>query len=140
MSVRTSFICDVIDKLVTRLYGMNQPSLIREGSSCKWSLYGQNLACLSFHCFLIKTHCATTHFWVIVTKKFCKKQSKLKINVHCTRGITPKHVKSGGLEPGRYNLEEKQRWRPVDNAVSDLTGSGIESQTYGADNNVMNHT
>ena len=66
-------------------------------------------------------------------------KKKSKSNLHYTRGITPKHVTSGGthlcgLGPGQHSCEEtSQRWQAVGNTVFDLTGPGIESQTFRTD-------
>ena len=54
-------------------------------------------------------------------------------------GITPKRVKSGGTHlrgkaSGQHNSEEtSQRWRAVGDTISDLTGPGIEPQTFRSD-------
>ena len=56
-------------------------------------------------------------------------------NLHYTSGITPKRVTSGGahlrgLAPGLHSSEEtSQRWRVVDDTVSNWTGLGIEPKT-----------
>ena len=58
-----------------------------------------------------------------------------KSNLDYTRDITPKRVAGGGahlrgLAPGLHSSEEtSQRWRAVDDAVSDLTSPGMETQT-----------
>ena len=58
-----------------------------------------------------------------------------KSNLHYTRGITPKRKTSGGahlrgLAPGQHSSEETlQRWRAVGD-TADLTGPGIEPQTF----------
>ena len=64
-----------------------------------------------------------------------------KSNLHYTRRITSNRVTSGGvhlrgLAPGQHSSEEtSQRWRVVGDTVScvDLTGPGIEPQTYRTD-------
>ena len=68
----------------------------------------------------------------------CKKQS-----LNYTRCIMPKRVTSGGvhlrvLALGLHSSEEtSQRWRAVGYTVSDLTGPGIEPQTFRADSDVL---
>ena len=50
-------------------------------------------------------------------------ESNQKLNLHCTRGITPKRVTSGGahlrgLAPELHSSEEtSQRWRAVSDTV-----------------------
>ena len=56
-------------------------------------------------------------------------------HLHCTIGITPTRVTSGGahlrgLAPGLHNLEAtSQRWRAVGDTVSDLIGLGKKPRT-----------
>ena len=74
----------------------------------------------------------------------CAKLLK-NLNLHYTRGITPKRVTSGGinlrdLAPGLHSSEEtSQRWRVIGDIVSDLTGPRIEPKTYRADDNIFSH-
>ena len=64
---------------------------------------------------------------------------KIKSNLHYTRGITPKHVTSGGvhfrgLAPGQHSSEKtSQWWQAIGDTVFDLTGPGIEPQTNRTD-------
>ena len=57
-----------------------------------------------------------------------------KLKLYYTRGITPKHVTSGGvhlrgLAPGQHSSEEtSQHLRAVSGTKSDLTGMGIKPQ------------
>ena len=59
------------------------------------------------------------------------------------RGITPKRVTSGrahlrGLAPGQHSSEEtSQRWRAVGHCVSNLTGPGIDTQTFRTESDVL---
>ena len=55
---------------------------------------------------------------------------KSKSNLYYTRGITPKHVTSGGahlrsLAPGQH-AETSQRWRAVGDTVFNVTGLEID--------------
>ena len=56
------------------------------------------------------------------------------LNLHYTRGITPKRVTSGGdhlhgLAPGLHSSEEtSQRWRALGDTALDLTDPEIETQ------------
>ena len=56
-----------------------------------------------------------------------------------TRDITPKHVMNGGarlrgLAPWLHSSEEtSQWWRGIGDTVPDLTGLGIETQTFRTD-------
>ena len=69
----------------------------------------------------------------------------IKSNVHYTRRIAPKRVTSGGthlrgLASGQHSAEKtSQRWRAVSDTVSDLTGLGIEPQTFRIDSNAFKH-
>ena len=72
-------------------------------------------------------------------------QIKIKLNLHFTRGITPKCVASDGayfcgLTHGQHNSEET--WRQLvagfGNAVSDLTDPKIKLQTFRTKSNVLN--
>ena len=66
-------------------------------------------------------------------------------NRHYTRGITAKRVTSGGihlrnLAPGQHSSEEtSQRWRAVDDTLSDLTGQVIEPKPTAPISDVLNH-
>ena len=57
------------------------------------------------------------------------------LNLHYTRGITPKRVTKGGahlcgLARGQHSYEKtSQRWRIVRDSVCDLTGPAIEPIT-----------
>ena len=68
---------------------------------------------------------------VILMKKLVVMKKAIEINLHNTRGITPKRVISGGvhlrsLAPGQHSSEETSlRCRTVDRTVSNLTGPGI---------------
>ena len=59
--------------------------------------------------------------------------------------MTPKHVTSGearlrGLALGQHSSKEtSQRWQAVGDTVFDLTGPGIEAQTFRADSDVFNN-
>ena len=56
----------------------------------------------------------------------------IKSNLHYSRGITPKRVRSGGmllrgLAPGQHRFEGISQWcRVVGDTVSDLTGLRIK--------------
>ena len=71
--------------------------------------------------------------------------SKSKSNLHYTRVILIKRVTSGGvhlrsLAPGQPSFEKtSQRWRAVDDTVSDLIDPGIEPKTSRADSDVFYH-
>ena len=64
---------------------------------------------------------------------------QIESNLHYTRRITPKLVTSCGdhlcgLAPGQHSSEQtSQRWRVVGDNCADLTGPGIEPQTYRTD-------
>ena len=66
-----------------------------------------------------------------------------KLNLHYTRGITPKRVTSGGahfagLAPGQHSYHKtSQRLGGVSDTVSDVTGLGIESKSFRANSNVF---
>ena len=60
----------------------------------------------------------------------------MKSNFQYTRGGA--HLR--GLALGRQCSEEiSQRWRAVGDTVSDLTGPGIESQTFHINSDVRNN-
>ena len=65
-----------------------------------------------------------------------------KSNLHYAGGILPKRVTScgahlHGLAAGQHSSEEtSQRWRVVGDAVSNLTGPEIETQTCHTDSDV----
>ena len=75
--------------------------------------------------------------------QFIKDILSNKSNLHRARGITSKRVTRGwahvrGLAPGQNIFEEtSQRWRAVDDPVSDLTDPVFEPQTSRADSNVL---
>ena len=73
----------------------------------------------------------------------------LKSNLHCSRFIKLAVVPKRGhewrgptprqLAPVQHSSEEtSQRWRAVGYFVSDLTGQGIEPQTFGIDSDIFN--
>ena len=74
-----------------------------------------------------------------------RRKNEKKSNHHYTRGITPKRVTSGGvhlfsLAHGQHSYEETtQMWRAVGDTLSDLTGLGIEAQTFRTDSDVLDN-
>ena len=68
---------------------------------------------------------------------------KVKSNLHCTCGITPKSVtRSGahlcGIAPGQHSSDETwRRWRAVGSTAYNSSGPGIEPQTSHDDSDVI---
>ena len=68
-----------------------------------------------------------------------------KINLHYTRGITPKRTTSdgahlGSLAPGQHHREDtSQRWRAIGVTASDSARSGIEPRPSCADSDGFSH-
>ena len=75
-----------------------------------------------------------------------KQKARNNQNLHYTRVITRKRVTSGGvsssqLKPGQHSFAEtSQRWRAVDDTVSDQTDPGTKPQTSCTDSNIFELT